>query len=144
MPATWGDRRGLPAGPAAGLARVLPAVVVAIVVGILGMHALGSSHAMAMNNMDHSSGPAVMTSQKTDEVIGGVGSADHDMATMMMLCGAMLTSAGALLLALFGWRRFSHVWARRSPGTSLRAGPLPTRIARTGPPTVWEFSVIRC
>lgn len=147
----------------AGLLRMLPLVVVAIVIGILGMHALTASHAMAMDSAGHSSAAAATTGNPSPakaegvDLIGTVSilsdttgpavvdagdGSGHGMGTMMMLCAAMLVSAGALLLALFAWRRSPRVWARLTT-YAVRSGP-PTWITNTGPPSAWEFSVIRC
>lgn len=127
------------------LPRALLLVVVAIVVGILGMHALGSSHAMAMHGASHSEAAGAVPVDATvgPTVVGSDDGPGHGTGTMMMLCGSMLASAGALLLALFAWRRPPRVWARLR-SYALGAAPPTARIWGTGPPPVWEFSVIRC
>lgn len=148
------------------LGRAVPAllasVVASIVLGIIGMHAL-STHGI-MGSTDHSTmtspiaapmtgahgdmsgsltspapeGPAGVVTTAPDSGDG------HHMGTIVMLCLAMLAAtAAALLLVLVGLRRRPRVWAHRPA--------IPTTVTRwvtarhgTGPPYVWNFSVIRC
>ena len=164
--------KALPARRTA-LLLVLPPVVVAVVVGILGMHVLSGSHAMPMGTggaATHASmaveiAPApdlerVTGSPRTDSVrtllpapgypgptssmVRGVGgAAGHGMGSMMMLCVAMLLRAGATLLALFAFRRRPRMWAHLSAAASRSIAP-PAGRPSTGPPPAWEFSVVRC
>lgn len=62
---------------------------------------------------------------------------------MVMLCVAMLSvAAGALLLVLLALRRRPRLREHRPARTALLR-PLTARLG-TGPPPVWEFSVVRC
>ncbi|KRE94327.1 hypothetical protein ASG76_13205 [Nocardioides sp. Soil774] len=142
------------------LSRAVPAllssVVASIVLGIIGMHAL-STHGV-MGSTDHSAMTSPMTgahdemsgllTSPASEANAGIVSIapdsgdGHDMGTMVMLCLAMLAAAAALLLVLVGLRRRPRVWAHRHAITTTV-----TRWATrhgTGPPYVWNFSVIRC
>ncbi len=89
-------------------------------------------------------GPAHAVSDPTPAEAGVAGSSNgHDMGNMVMLCAAMLAAAGALLLLTVGFRRTSRSW------TPLSAAPASitrwaTARTATGPPPVWEFSVVRC
>lgn len=140
---------------------LLAAVVVSIVLGILGMHAL-STHGVT-SEADHGGHPAMSgTSSDTvapagspalDPVIDpapagdGVGSGaggGHDMGGMVMLCAAMLAAtAAALLLLTLGTRRTPRFWALLPATTGVATGWVTSRLG-TGPPPVWEFSVVRC
>jgi hypothetical protein len=135
----------------------LGVAVVAIVLGIIGMHAL-TTHSV-MTNGDHTAtGP--MASDPADHVIAGmVGEADaapaagpvlgpasgsgHGMGDMVMLCAFMLGAAGVLLLILRALRRSPASWIYVR-AVSHAYVQLPRLRADTGPPPAWEFSVIRC
>lgn len=135
---------------------LLMAAVVAIVLGIIGMHAL-NTHA-AMSDTDHAAmsmtadthadmpvhaslgDPAAATSIAAGVADGGNG---HDMGTMVMLCAAMLAAAGALILLTFALRRTPLVWAHLAAAPATVPRWVTTRVGN-GPPPVWEFSVIRC
>ena len=149
------------------LGRVRPALlapaVVAIVLGILGMHGI-DAHGVTMHGaVAHAEAATsmVMPVHDPDPVEGGeahstphpeTSAAGHNsgdaggMGGMGMLCVAMLAGAAAALLA-FLVRRGSRpkVWAVLKPA---RRGwhPAPPHMWRigTGPPSVWRFSVIRC
>ena len=63
---------------------------------------------------------------------------------MVLLCVATLAAAAGTLLALRSLiRRAPRVWAvlRRASSRRITGWLTPTG---TGPPPVWEFSVIRC
>jgi len=69
---------------------------------------------------------------------------ERGMGHLVLLCVAMLAAAAGTLLALrFPIRRAPRVWAvlRRVPSRRITGWLTPTG---TGPPPVWEFSVIRC
>lgn len=75
---------------------------------------------------------------------GDSGEPGHSVGDMVMLCVAMLVAAAASLLTILGLlRRVPRVWAVLFPA-------IITRVTRqiaprgTGPPAVWQFSVIRC
>lgn len=150
---------------------LLAAVVVSVVLGIIGMHAL-STHGV-MGTTDHSAmtSPVIspVTSPVTSPMPGSHGdmSGDpltsavagahagmssmspqeghgHSLGSMVMLCFAMLAAtAGALLLLLLGLRRQPRVWAHR-PAVPTTVTQWVTAQLGTGPPYVWQFSVIRC
>lgn len=141
---TWG--KALPG--------LLAAAIVAIVLGIVGMHALNThgvagatDHAMTSSmagahadmSADMSAGPE--SGSPTGSVPdGGDG---HNLSGMVMLCLAMLAAtAGALLLLRLGVRRMPRVWAHLPAPISVTRW-VTTRLG-TGPPPLWEFSVIRC
>jgi hypothetical protein len=156
-------------GGATTVSRALPALLTAavasIVLGIVGMHALSTHGVMGVGITDHSTmtspvvsptagqhggthGELVMspatgghagTSSTAPDEGGG-----HSLGSMVMLCFAMLAAtAGALLLLLLGLRHVPRVWAhcRLAPTTVPR---WVTARLGTGPPYVWQFSVIRC
>jgi len=134
----------------AGLVRL--GAVLALVFGIFAMHAMsdstrpeagaghGSAHAV------HSSG---VIGHHLDQLQGGGGTADaggsgHTMTEMVMLCGAMIAGVTTLLTLLARLRRVPRLWAvLRAAPVSVRSIPWLTPTG-TGPPTVWQFSVIRC
>ncbi|PKH37867.1 hypothetical protein CXG46_20995 [Nocardioides alpinus] len=146
---------------------LLAAVVVSVVLGIIGMHAL-STHGV-MGTTDHSAMTSPVTSRASSPTAGAHGdmSGDpltsaaagahagmssmapqeghgHSLGSMVMLCFAMLAAtAGALLLLLLGLRRQPRVWAHR-PAVPTTVTQWVTARLGTGPPYVWQFSVIRC
>ena len=150
---------------------LLAPVVVALVLGILGMHGSGAhgvnlhrplthaadatpptatvmpSHdtAAVAAFTDHDVHPAVdaksVASDQSDGQMGGMGG----MGGMVMLCVAMLGSAAlALLAVLAGGGRLPRVWAVLEPPGRVR--PVVSAVLRVGagPPPAWRFSVIRC
>ncbi|VXB27338.1 DUF6153 family protein [Nocardioides sp. AX2bis] len=157
MRPTTSTRRAVPG--------LLVAVVVSIVLGILGMHAL-STHGV-MGEADHGGhatmdggatsadmpGAATIIDPGADPVLepaAGVsdGSGEgggHDMGGMVMLCAAMLaaTAAALLLLAALGTRRTPRFWALLPTAATSTTRWVTSRLG-TGPPPVWEFSVVRC
>lgn len=155
--------------------RVRPAllapVVVAIVLGILGMHGIdahgmslqgprtdaadaapptavvmaGHDPATVTRDEVHSAGRATSSasSQSGDRTddVSGMGG----MSGMVMLCVAMLAGAAvALLVVLVRRGRLPKVWAVLEPAGRVR--PVVPAVLRVGagPPAVWRFSVIRC
>lgn len=141
---------------------LLAAVVVSIVLGIVGMHAL-STHGV-MGTTDHSAFSSPVTSPMMgahgDMSTGPVsptagahagmsstapdGGDGHSLGSMVMLCFAMLAAtAGALLLLLLGLRRRPRVWAHRPAVPTVVTTWVTARLG-AGPPFVWQFSVIRC
>jgi len=144
--------------------RVMPALlaaaVVSIVLGIVGMHAL-NTHGV-MSDADHATMTSPMTGQGTGahgdlaagtSDLGGVAGAvaappvgdnGHHPGSMVMLCVAILAAvAGALLLLLLGLLRIPRVRAHLL-ATPVALHRWATARLGTGPPPVWEFSVIRC
>ena len=128
----------------------LAALVAALVVGILGMHALtlhGPSSeayaaAPAAAHGDHGTTHEPAPS-------GPVGSApdhgsDHHSDHLLMLCAAMLAVAALLLLAGLLVRavrpvRLVGAFTSLAPTATVRSW-----VRATGPPPAWQFSVIRC
>ena len=155
--------RTLPRTPGRVRTALLAPAVVAIVLGILGMHGI-DAHGVTMHGaVAHAEAATsmVMPVHDPDSVEGGeahstphleTSAAGHNsgdaggMGGMGMLCVAMLAGAAAALLAVLV-RRGSRpkVWAVLKPA---RRGwhPAPPHVWRigTGPPSVWRFSVIRC
>ena len=144
---------------------LLAVFVVALVLGILGMHAL-SSHASAsaadlgahtaMSGTGSqpggvaaavaAEGPAsgaVVERVATSDAAGSAQHGEHHGAGMVMLCAAMLAAtAAATLLLILGLRRTPRLWAiLRARSTTTRSS---TSRPGSGPPPVWQFSVIRC
>ena len=128
--------------------------VAALVLGILGMHALG------LHGVSHGApAPGVSVAPAADSTgtaaehgahHGTEAAADeghgpqHGAAEMVVLCAAMLAAAAGMLLALAGLRhRAPPVWAELRAALALRVTSR-ARPGGTGPPAVWEFSVVRC
>ena len=168
---TIGTRRPLRAPTAARAAsRVgLAVLIAALVVGILGMHALAShgtpaapaaaSNATSLTGTtphQHSAMPSVGSHEvhvpaarlhSTNAVTGGAGDpgsgSGHDMASMVMQCIVMLAAAALTLLALLpvGFLRPLRLAAFLPADVLERTFQW---VRGTGPPSVWQFSVIRC
>ncbi|KQV63398.1 hypothetical protein ASC64_17585 [Nocardioides sp. Root122] len=148
----------------------LAAFVAALVVGILGMHALAThgttpatASASAASSMAMTGGmPAPETTTSGDshqrqahavtsdastsvaDNAADTGSgAGHDMGTMAMLCVVMLAAAALTLLVLLAVRI-----VRPLLPDAFHPAAAPARAVQwvrgTGPPHVWAFSVIRC
>jgi hypothetical protein len=147
---------------------LLAPVVVAIVLGILGMHGTSTHGADLHGSLTSAASvpPAtvVMAGHEPAAVDGTVthaaghvapaGAAGHPaghaegtsgVGGMVMMCVAMLAGAAVALLTLLVRRgRLPAVWAVLLPaGRSRVAVPAVLRLG-TGPPAVWRFSVIRC
>lgn len=160
-----GPLRELAAGRGSGRT-ALAALVAALVVGILGMHALashGTSAATASvsstrmtTTTDHDAAMAAggsqeghahaaatpLTGQAAVETSADSGSG-HDMAGMVMLCVAMLAAAAMTLLVLLS----AGVFRALLPATFQPAVVVERALGwvrGTGPPHEWQFSVIRC
>jgi hypothetical protein len=145
----------------------LAALVAALVVGILGMHALAShgapaapaaaSSAMSMPGVadvreaamtsgdshgarPHDASAAQPSGHASSDSGSGSG---HGMAGMVLLCVVMLAAAGLTLLAVFA---AGHL--RRLLPTAFMPAAARERALQwsrgTGPPHEWQFSVIRC
>lgn len=147
--------------PSRAVPALLAAAVASIVLGIIGMHALSTHGVTGMGTNDHSTVTSPMTGAYGDMTAAadisptagaGAGMSStapdsgdgHSLGSMVMLCFAMLVAtAGALLLLLLGLRREPRVWAHRpaAPSSVVR---WVTPHFGTGPPYVWQFSVIRC
>lgn len=144
--------RTVPADRARARSVGLAALVAALVLGILGMHALGAGvHAQAatpgvsgMSGMSGTSDPVLVTGGDHGSLHGSEHGPVPHHGGMLMLCALMLAGAAAALLVLLVGRR---VRGRLLPA-ALQPWPDPVRLVRwvrdTGPPPVWEFSVVRC
>ena len=140
----------------------LVALVAALVVGILGMHArpahgtapaqaTGSSvpaqeraHQAAMaagTSHDDHTHPTAARPSGADAARPHSGT-EHDMSSMVMLCIVMLAAAAMTVLLLV-----TGVFRRVAPA-AFRSAPVrdrtPQWVRGTGPPHEWQFSVIRC
>lgn len=139
----------------------LVAVVAALVLGILGMHGLGqhgatghgSQLAAAASADPHASHPApddgplatdAASTAARGPAAGAMSDGHGSGADMAMLCVAMLlTAAVGVLLALRLMRLVRRAPPALLPATHVLTLPATAR-AGTGPPAVWEFSVVRC
>jgi hypothetical protein len=147
------------------LPALLAAVVVSLVLGIVGMHALtthglggGAGHAAmdmptattahlsshdAPTTVEPTTLAAAAAAAAVPSVVAG-GDTGHGVGHMMMLCVAMIAlGTGTLLLALLGLRRLTRLWAHLATAATALFNSFRVRVAN-GPPPVWEFSVIRC
>lgn len=128
---------------------VLSTLVAVVVLGILGMHALQAQAGHA--GMEARAGAGMGAASHGDDVAVSVGSDSvtvsapaltPSMPGMAMLCAFMLLGVGlALLLARYGRRVGAAL--HRVPPTVVVAVRETARRA-TGPPFVWDFSVVRC
>ena len=146
----------------------LAAFVAALVVGILGMHALathGTTPARrrrlehgddgaacrptqtttsgdSPQGQAHAATSGASTSAADNEADTGSGSG-HDMGTMAMLCVVMLAAAALTLLVLLAVRIVRPLLPAAFHPAAAPARALQW-VRGTGPPHVWAFSVIRC
>ena len=138
---------------------LLAGVVVALVLGIVGMHTL-NTHGL-MGSTDHATmtmapEPGGDVSGEMTATHGGVagapaatvdgseGGTGEGLRHMLMLCVAMLTvAAGALLLSLLALRRHPHTWAQLPTAPTTVTRWVTARLG-AGPPPLWELSVVRC
>uniref|UniRef100_UPI003137DF1A hypothetical protein n=1 Tax=Nocardioides psychrotolerans TaxID=1005945 RepID=UPI003137DF1A len=145
----------------------LAAFVAALVIGILGMHALathGTTPATASassvtvtggmpahettasgdshHGQAHAVTSAVSTSAADNEADTGSGSG-HDMGAMATLCVVMLAAAALTLVVLLAVRIVRPLLPAAFHPAAAPARALPW-VRGTGPPHVWAFSVIRC
>lgn len=145
----------------------LAGLVVALVVGIIGMHALAShgtpaapvaaSSAMSMQGMttghqaavpsndSHAARPHdASAAQLSDHSSAGSGSGSgHGMAGMVMLCVVMLAAVGLTLLVVLVAGLFRPLLPVAFMPAAVRVRALQW-VRGTGPPYEWQFSVIRC
>lgn len=140
------------AAPVARLVRLGAALT--IVLGIFGMHALAHHGTTQEPAPPMSAGatPSAMTmaaglaydSDSHGTAAGNTGEPGRSLGGVVMLCVAMLVAAAASLLGILGLlRRVPRVWAVLCPTVIARVA---RQVAPrgTGPPSVWQFSVIRC
>ncbi|MFC7358793.1 hypothetical protein [Nocardioides astragali] len=147
------ERRDVPTGRLMRLGAAL-----AIVIGLFGMHVL--SH----HGMPHEQTTAAPISTSAAHADGGhsttraedpartapvhgagdAGATGHSLGDLLMLCVAMLAAVSTLLglYALGG--RTHRPWAILRPAATHVRPALRLAPTGTGPPPVWQFSVIRC
>lgn len=165
-PRPRGSLRARAAVPSSGARTAVAALVSALVVGILGMHALASDGTAAtpaasssMTGMSSAHEAAMASGDSHDEhahaanaqpplAAAGTGAdsnpgSGHDMANMVMLCVVMLAAAALTLLVLLAVRFVRTVLPAAFQPAAMRAHAL-AWVRGTGPPYVWQFSVIRC
>ena len=139
-------------------------LVAALVAGILGMHALAGhgtpaaasavvtapdghaaqegAFAAGASHADHEHG-AASAHPISSSSHGDADGSGHGLGGVVVLCAAMLAAAALGLLALLVVRLVRRVRLLRLARLAARIQPV--RWARgTGPPPVWQFSVIRC
>ncbi len=137
----------------------LTGLVVALVVGILGMHALASHGApadraaassamtsMTSGGMSTSAHEAVMSSSDAHDphAVTDDGSSGHGMANMLMLCVVILAAAALTLLALLATAGFLRPLLPDAFQPAAVRERAVQWVRGSGPPLVWQFSVIRC
>lgn len=140
--------------------------VLAIVLGIFGMHALshhGTTHleptsriasALAGSMADAGAGHAHHQSEAIPHStpvtgtraadVGDAGGPGHSLGDLVMLCVAMLAAAATLLGLLTFIRRIPRLWAVLATATTHFRPTSWMNPTGTGPPPAWQFSVIRC
>lgn len=152
---------------------VLAGLVAALVLGILGMHALAThgtpaaatapaasttmngmrstsatgAHDAAMasgsSHRAHAHPTAGVQSSPAANADGKPADSSHHMNTMVMLCVVMLAAAALNLLALLAVRLLRPLLP-----AAFKPAPTPERTMRwvlgAGPPPAWKFSVVRC
>ena len=122
-------------------------LAVLIALGVVAMHGLGchgtaaGDLAMDMTHPASSAAtPAPMAMYGTADTIAPVHDS-HGMPEAGLLCVAVLAGAVLLLLLTLRRARYGGVLPRRRRSP---APPFASVRRSTGPPAVWEFSVIRC
>lgn len=133
--------------------------VAAVILGILGMHALNipgvgmphagaadGGHVVAASPISHDLGiqpSSDVTPTQTLHRVQIDGTPVHPMGAMLTICVGML-AAGALLIPLI--RSLSRAAFVRRVRTLLHRScrPLVATLTRAGPPHEWSYSVIRC
>lgn len=130
-----------------GTSRWLVAAVGALLLGILGMHALGlhGVPASVFPEPSHATNPMTVGESHEHSPSVGDSNSEHGMHEMAGLCFALLAAGLLFLGAALLRRRFRHkgfVLGDRNRRSCLRF-VLPS-VRDNGPPYVWSFSVIRC
>lgn len=136
----------------------LALVVIALLFGLLGMHALSIGHGVMPGHPDQMgqisdagitahAGPTVTAVPSGHAAVsatdGSGGGGDQEMGGMLMLCLAVLGAAAALLLSRVFMRGL--LWRRPTLDAVIALLVAAThRVRSSRPPPVWEFSVIRC
>lgn len=138
----------------------IAAVVGAVVLGILGMHGLSQHGAMP----SHVDGQTVAATTSTDSHAGHAasnaaatvtinqieimttttGNAGGSAGHVAVLCAAMVLAAAAGVLLVLRLRRPAPSTALRVKSDIHAVRHLVSNYMDTGPPAVWEFSVVRC
>ena len=150
--------RPTPTAPTGALA----ALVVALVAGILGMHAftvhgtppveaydaapavgavtMSGEHVHAAADTTAATTPTTTTPTTTRGHHGQGEHAEH----LLMLCAVMLGGAALVLLGLLITRGRHLLRLPRTLEPAQVVATLVAHVRATGPPPAWEFSVIRC
>ena len=155
------SRLGRPPARAGGDRAGWTALVAVVVLGIIGMHAIGLHGSQHADPGALAASPAMPMMGAHSAIVEAHGQVDaavmdlgkgapstspfdlgHSMAGMAMLCIAVLAGA-ALALMLIRSHRGSSVPLRKRVMTSTRVARR-TEARQKGPPPVWAFSVIRC
>ena len=142
----------------------LGALVVALVVGILGMHALAShgtpataatsasvsdvssAHIAAMSTGASHEGHHAADVRASDRMVAEAGADSgswHHQSSMVMLCVVMLAAAALTLLVLLVVGLIRPLLPAAFLPAAVRARARQW-VRGTGPPHEWQFSVIRC
>ena len=136
----------------------LAGLVVALVLGILGMHALSLGHASGSGSAASQAMPAMpgmaagahhQAHVATSAVAARSGVTVHEdddpmsMGDMVMLCALMLAGAGGLLLLLLVRRAAASSYGR-VPRSAAHTPWLAIAQTSTGPPGDLAYVVVRC
>jgi hypothetical protein len=139
--------------------RLVPAFVAAVVLGILGMHALAqhcptpstSIPAMASTagaGAEHAGHHLAAAPLTVMTVMEAEGLGDRLSAPaggpggdLLMLCAAIVLGTGAALALLLRRRRS---WTAGAPALARRLWRAPVALAGAGPPPLLAFVVVRC
>ncbi|GEP37554.1 hypothetical protein NPS01_12170 [Nocardioides psychrotolerans] len=136
--------------------RVVLALLSVVILGILGMHVLSQhcaptaqaehgTHSTPSEHAGHAADPVAAAAASAASAVVAVSTGDAGgSAQLGMLLCAFIVLASAIALLLVGLRGHTvlpsyDVRRARSLVPRLRASP-----SGTGPPPVWQFSVIRC
>lgn len=164
------ERRTTSAGVRASA--LLGPAVVAVVLGILGMHGLSTHGATAAHGVTGAVGataatgtppmdtivdtapaatadhPAAHAADHAADQAAGPADGQHDhggAGSTVMLCVAMLAAATATLVTLLVRRSWPAPTLAALAPWARRSHPRPAHLRiGTGPPWTWRFSVIRC
>jgi hypothetical protein len=132
--------------------RLLPAYFLAIIVGIVGMHALMqhcptpahtvATDGSAMTATHHLGDHLEAAGQLPVAAVDAAGPTGGSLGNMLMLCAAMLLGAGAMLTLLLRRHLGRPTLLARPSQSDWR--PPTLVLAGIGPPPTIAFTVIRC
>lgn len=147
----WTQRRGV--------SLALPLSVAAIILGILGMHAfnlpgVGMPHSSAMGGGHattsvHAHGVGEHTTAAAGALQAGTGTeagraSEEGLQSMLMLCVGMLVAGSIMVPLLRAMGRVTSTQLAFLEPVERFINPSVLTFARAGPPSLWEYSVIRC